>query len=535
VTKRYTEDDWISLAKERHGDRYRYAGCGYKGMAEKVTIVCPRHGPFDQRAQAHILGRGCQICGREDSQKSQAQSAAKRRLTTAELVERFKKAHGALYDYGQVQAHGTKSPVTIVCREHGPFRQLPNNHLRGSGCPECGTLVAASKHRLTQDEFERRARAAHGARYDLSSAVYETQYDKVIVGCAEHGNFQILPYNLWNGGGCALCALQENGLAHRVTPEIYKTRIAEVHGERYDHSRIQYRRMHDPITVLCPRHGPFSPSAVNYLMGRGCPKCGGESAAKVRTPKLVLSADEVLSRFCAVHGDRYDYSATKYEHSNRHIEIVCNQHGAFRQTPRNHWLGKGCPACGREALLEAAAQRVLTTTEIVRRFRLLHGDRYDYAETNYHRFTQPVKIRCHMHGVFQQKPQAHLEGKGCPQCSQSSGEVRAAAWLRSKNIDFKVEFPVRISDPNGQTRWGRFDFFLPELGVFVEIDGPHHFAPVRYAGMSAEDALRVHEATLRRDEIKDKWAESCGFAVLRVRWDREIEEALQQLSLNETR
>ncbi|WP_429408515.1 hypothetical protein [Paraburkholderia sp. MM5482-R1] len=66
--------------------------------------------------------------------------------------------------------------------------------------------------------------------------------------------------------------------------------------------------------------------------------------------------------------------------------------------------------------------------------------------------------------------------------------------------------------------------------MFVEIDGPHHFAPVRYAGMSEEDARRVHEATLRRDEIKDGWAARCGFAVIRIRWDSDIEESLQQLS-----
>jgi very-short-patch-repair endonuclease len=252
----------------------------------------------------------------------------------------------------------------------------------------------------------------------------------------------------------------------------------------------------------------------------------------VRTPKLVLSAQEVLSRFRVAHGDRYDYSTMNYKHSNRHVRIVCKDHGAFLQAPSSHWVGKGCPDCGREALLASAAQRVLTTTEVVRRFRLLHGNLYDYSQTDYYRFTQPVEIKCRKHGVFRQKPQAHLEGKGCPQCSQSSGEARAAAWLRSRKIGFNVEFPVRIPVPGGQARWGRFDFFLPDLGVFVEIDGPHHFAPVRYAGMSAEDAIRVHEATLGRDEVKDRWAASCGFAVIRVRWDSDIEEALQQSSIN---
>jgi hypothetical protein len=99
VTRRFTEEEWIRQAKARHGDRYKYDDCGYGGMAEMVKIVCSRHGPFSQRAQAHMLGRGCQLCGREESEKSCAETSARRRLSTAELVEKFVRRHGDDYDY----------------------------------------------------------------------------------------------------------------------------------------------------------------------------------------------------------------------------------------------------------------------------------------------------------------------------------------------------------------------------------------------------------------------------------------------------
>ncbi|MFM0327647.1 hypothetical protein [Caballeronia glebae] len=44
-------------------------------------------------------------------------------MTTAELVERFVARHGGH------KALGTKRQATIICRTHGPFSQLPNNHL----------------------------------------------------------------------------------------------------------------------------------------------------------------------------------------------------------------------------------------------------------------------------------------------------------------------------------------------------------------------------------------------------------------------
>lgn len=46
-----------------------------------------------------------------------------------------------------------------------------------------------------------------------------------------------------------------------------------------------------------------------------------------------------------VHGDKYDYSQTIYEHSLRKLTIICKKHGAFNQTASHHLLGHGCPKC----------------------------------------------------------------------------------------------------------------------------------------------------------------------------------------------
>lgn len=522
MTRRYTEQEWVTLAREKHLGRYLYEDCGYAGMAAKVTIRCPDHGLFTQRAQDHIRGGGCPECSAQARRHSILRSRAKSRISTAEMIVRFESVHGRTYDYTKVEFAGTKKPVTIVCREHGAFQQLPSNHLKGSGCRNCGSNRAAAKHKLDQAEFERRVRQTHGKRYGLALAFYLTQYDNVTVHCAEHGEFSILPLNLWQGSGCPRCARLEGGKKHRITQEDYLRRAEEVHGTTYDHGLIQFTRMHDRIVVVCRNHGQFSPTAVNYLAGRGCKVCGTSRAAAARTPKLVFQVDEVLARFHETHGDQYDYTSVVYEHSNRHVTIVCRRHGAFLQTPSGHWAGKGCPECGR---LTRAESLILTTEEAVARFRQLHGDRYDYADTVYDRFRRRVTIRCKRHGPFLQSPQAHLEGKGCPRCSQSSGETRAAAWLQKHGIEFLVESPVSIE---GQTRC-RFDFFLPDYSTFVEIDGPHHFAPVRYAGMSSEKALEVFHSTQRRDALKENWAAKNGLLVYRIRWDDQIEERLDQL------
>jgi hypothetical protein len=59
----------------------------------------------------------------------------------------------------------------------------------------------------------------------------------------------------------------------------------------------------------------------------------------------------------------------------------------------------------------------LTTTEFIHKAKGIHGIRYDYSESIYTMAREKVKIYCVMHGMFEQTPNAHLRGQGCPSCS----------------------------------------------------------------------------------------------------------------------
>lgn len=60
----------------------------------------------------------------------------------------------------------------------------------------------------------------------------------------------------------------------------------------------------------------------------------------------------------------------------------------------------------------------LTTEEFVERAKAVHGDDYDYTDTQYINMQHKVVVRCPLHGVFVQLPQAHLRGQGCPVCGK---------------------------------------------------------------------------------------------------------------------
>ena len=60
---------------------------------------------------------------------------------------------------------------------------------------------------------------------------------------------------------------------------------------------------------------------------------------------------------------------------------------------------------------------VITTEEFIKRAKEIHGDKYDYSKTIYKNRRTKLIITCPKHGDFEQRPDAHLSGQGCPKCA----------------------------------------------------------------------------------------------------------------------
>ena len=114
-----------------------------------------------------------------------------------------------------------------------------------------------------------------------------------------------------------------------------------------------------------------------------------------------------------IHGDIYDYSLTKYVSGNK-VKIVCTKHGVFEQAPSKHLNGSGCNSCGNESI----GNKLRTTVEeVIQKFKIIHRDKYDYSLVNYSNSKENISIICKIHGVFEQSPESHLSGSGCPTCA----------------------------------------------------------------------------------------------------------------------
>lgn len=124
-----TTEEFIKLAKKRHGDKYSYINTVYIKDSDSLTITCPLHGDFEQRANDHTQGCGCPKC-KSDKIKD-------RTWSTEEFRAKANKVHNNIYSYKETRYINALTKVTITCPIHGDFEQLPVHHLRKVGCPMC--------------------------------------------------------------------------------------------------------------------------------------------------------------------------------------------------------------------------------------------------------------------------------------------------------------------------------------------------------------------------------------------------------------
>tara|TARA_R110002167_G_C12430563_1_gene629787 strand:- start:109 stop:576 length:468 start_codon:yes stop_codon:yes gene_type:complete len=140
--------------------------------------------------------------------------------------------------------------------------------------------------------------------------------------------------------------------------------------------------------------------------------------------RKALTNKKFITKAKDVHGNKYDYSKVDYVSAHKKVIIKCKIHGDFEQRPKNHLSGQGCPDCSHT--------KKLITIEFIKRAKKLHGNLYDYSNTNYINSHTEVIIRCKTHDFkFNQAARNHLQGSGCIICSINK---RKKNWMNKNTI-----------------------------------------------------------------------------------------------------
>ncbi|MCD8208271.1 MAG: hypothetical protein LUD72_10075 [Bacteroidales bacterium] len=302
--------------------------------------------------------------------------------------------------------------------------------------------------RLTGDEFKEKATEVHKGLYDYSNVVYRGVDKKVEIICPLHGSFLQRPMNHLKGQGCPICGKIKRPIPRRKPLEVFIREARAVHNDKYGYDQVKYVNTNTYVGIICPDHGLFRQTPKNHLNGHGCPYCAGKNK----------TSDMLIEEFKSVHGDRYDYSDVKYSGAKDKVRIICKEHGVFYQTPNDHLMGKGCPKCVGQQKSE---------DDIISAFRRVHGDRYDYSKMRYVNAKTKITIGCIKHNYwFEQTPNAHLNGNGCPKCGQRLSYAEDELYAFIKNL-----CPDAIRNDRAILDGQEIDILVPSLNIGIEYNG----------------------------------------------------------------
>jgi hypothetical protein len=286
----------------------------------------------------------------------------------------------------------------------------------------------------------------------------------------------------------------------------------------------------------------------------------------METKTFILKANQI-------HGNKYDYSDVVYVNSKFGVEIICPEHGIFTQTPSNHLQGRGCKLC-------SDSRKLLTTNDFIEKARRIHGNMYDYTNSQYVNSHHKISIMCNRHGLFLQTANDHLSGygcsacsnnkkmttenfvskaisihgsiydysrvsyknnltkidilckkhglfrqtptchthlkQGCPKCRLPIGEQTIMRWLTNRNIEYVHEKSFSDCVNPLTNKRLKFDFFVPSKNLLIEYDGAQHF----YAGRVMAGQHTTTEQDLKdiqfRDGLKNEYSKNKNITLCRI-------------------
>jgi len=216
-----------------------------------------------------------------------------------------------------------------------------------------------------------------------------------------------------------------------------------------------------------------------------------------------LTKEQVLKDFNKIHNYKYDYSLMDYINSRTIIKIICPIHGIFEQYPCHHKRGCGCKKCYDEKITPSK-------NDFINKADLIHNMDFDYILVDYINAHTKVKIICKKcNNTFEQTPNKHLMGQGCPNCKKSKGENKIRLFFEKNNIQFKEQ---KIFNGCKYKRNLKFDFYLEEKNICVEFDGDQHFEMYRFE--KNDDRLRIR---ILRDSIKTDYCLKNNITLIRLK------------------
>ena len=282
----------------------------------------------------------------------------------------------------------------------------------------------------------------------------------------------------------AASKLHNNKYDYSKVPEVFKTSASKI----------------NKIPIICPIHGEFYQTTTQHLNTSGCEKC----SYALRGAKNRMTLDVFISKANKIHNCKYDYSLVKLgKRLTVPVTIICPAHGKFIKRPDKHLAGQGCQKCVK--CHRRSAEEFLTTIKGI------YKNKYDLSKVKFTKVQNTVTIGCPVHGDVDVVAMRLLLGQGCTKCNIARSEQLVANFLEEHNIKYIKEYKLKNSEYSKL----RYDFYLPDANIILEINGPYHTKEITNWG-----GKEYLEEIIRRDTIKLKEAKAHGINLYYIPYEK---------------
>jgi very-short-patch-repair endonuclease len=112
----------------------------------------------------------------------------------------------------------------------------------------------------------------------------------------------------------------------------------------------------------------------------------------------------------------------------------------------------------------------VSINEVLKRFKKIHGDKYDYSKVDYIHSRTKVEIICPEHGSFFQEPVVHWQGSNCPSCQKNKKKSKSDIIIEFKKIHSDKYDYSKVKYKNIMTK---VEIICPEHGEFLQTPNDH--------------------------------------------------------------
>jgi len=144
--------------------------------------------------------------------------------------------------------------------------------------------------------------------------------------------------------------------------------------------------------------------------------------------------------------DKYDYSLVEYKNNRTNVKIICKKHNfIYEVKPINHLNNSECPLCN--------TKQNMNNDIFILKSKKIHNNKYDYDLVDYKNNKTKIKIICLKHGIFEQRPNDHLNGQGCPECKKiklsNLKKMTKETFVMKSNLIHENIYDYSLSEYNG--------------------------------------------------------------------------------------